>query len=49
MMLKKKIYILNCSYPIEHSQIKDWNDMQKTWKYILRNELRVKHEELILC
>lgn len=33
--------ILKLSYPVEHGQIKDWDDVTKIWNHCFQNELRV--------
>ena len=35
---------MNLKYPIEHGIVKDWNDMEKVWEHIFKNELRVESE-----
>merc|ERR1719242_2102722 len=42
--------ICQLKYPIEHGIIKSWDDMEKIWDHIFRNELRVDPEEHpVLC
>ena len=33
--------ILKLNYPIEHGVIKNWDDMEKIWRHVFTNELRV--------
>ena len=37
--------VLKLNYPIEHGEIKNWDDMEKIWGHIYDNELRVEPEE----
>jgi len=33
--------VLKLKYPIEHSQIEDWDAMEKIWNYIFHNDLKI--------
>ena len=33
--------ILKLNYPIEHGLVNNWDDMEKVWRYVFTNELRV--------
>ncbi|KAM9985759.1 hypothetical protein ACTFIZ_012386 [Dictyostelium cf. discoideum] len=37
--------VLSIRYPIENGVIRNWDDMEKIWKYILYNQLRVLPSE----
>lgn len=37
--------ILSIQYPIEHSIVTNWEDMEKIWHHTFYNELRVAPEE----
>ncbi|XP_029434229.1 actin-related protein T2-like [Rhinatrema bivittatum] len=37
--------ILNLKYPIERGIISSWDDMEKIWRYVYRQELRIKPQE----
>ena len=41
--LKKEM--LTIRYPIEHGVIKNWEDMEKIWKYTFMNELKVSPDQ----
>ncbi|CAF4233917.1 unnamed protein product, partial [Adineta steineri] len=44
-LFKDKDASLNCSYPMEHGIVTNWDDMEKIWHHIFVSELRVKPEE----
>ena len=37
--------VLELNYPIEHGEIKKWDDMEKIWGHIFINELRIYPED----
>ena len=37
--------ILNLNYPMEHGIITDWDDMEKVWKHIFDDELKIDPSE----
>jgi|EP01046_Picozoa_sp_COSAG06_P039465 centractin len=37
--------ILKCSYPMEHGVVNNWEDMEKIWEHIYKNELKVPETE----
>ncbi|XP_033122756.1 actin-3-like isoform X2 [Anneissia japonica] len=34
-----------CKYPLEHGIVTNWDDMERVWKHVFDNELRVAPEE----
>ncbi|CAG8837257.1 33011_t:CDS:2 [Gigaspora margarita] len=37
--------LLKIRYPIEHGIVSDWDDMERIWKYIYEEELKIASEE----
>ncbi|CAG8702747.1 14942_t:CDS:2, partial [Racocetra fulgida] len=37
--------LLKIKYPIEHGIVSDWDDMERIWKYIYEEELKIASEE----
>jgi len=37
--------VLSLSYPMAHGIVKDWNDMEKVWRYTYSDQLRVDPEK----
>ncbi|KAM9320098.1 actin-1-like [Gastrophryne carolinensis] len=37
--------VLSLKYPLEHGVVKNWEDMEKIWKYMYKRELQVKSSE----
>ncbi|CAF4106100.1 unnamed protein product [Adineta steineri] len=44
-LFKDRDTSLNCSYPMEHGIVTNWDDMEKIWHHIFVSELRIKPEE----
>lgn len=42
---ESKRALLNLKSPIEHGEIKDWDEMEKIWGYVFTHELRVDETE----
>eukprot|EP01052_Picozoa_sp_SAG31_P011424 SAG31_NODE_645_length_13244_cov_11.768903_6_plen_89_part_00 len=37
--------VLKISYPMEHGQVNNWEDMEKIWQHLYKNELKVSSQE----
>lgn len=44
-IVNAKSRISKIDYPIEHGVVKNWDNMEKIWKHVFTNELKVNPDE----